>query len=130
MKPRKIMRLTAIFWLLTFIGQALAASAVHCNMQLMASMSPNSAVDHSQMDHSSMGHSEMAEDILSVEADTDIMDCCQLGADCSEGNCSYVYLALEASQFEFQSIKSALLHFPSAAPSKLQNSLYRPPIMG
>ncbi|TQV73936.1 hypothetical protein FLL45_13820 [Aliikangiella marina] len=147
MNTSTLMRLTAIVWLLAFIGQSLAASVVHCNMQMMASMSVESAttdshmnhsrMNYAQMDHSEMDHSQMSHlnsehgshsDKIMQDSIKLVPECCQISADCNEGNCSYVYLSLPVAQIESPLNQSKLLSLSTFAQIKRQSSLYRPPI--
>ena len=136
-KLRKTRLLTVVLILLTFVGQVTASTVVHCNMQLngavksseIASQMENTAnfsdtqVDHSAMDHAAMGHS-----MPTAESNTVMMDCCQVGNDCSMGSCLTVFVFNDIEKINIGSVSLPISLPPFSATSRTRSTLFRPPI--
>jgi|GEM_PF-3496017 len=131
-KLRKTSLLPVLLLLLTFVGQVSASATVHCNMQLMGATDTSmdsSGMDFnmanmSDMDHAAMGHEMPPSD----ESAKMMMDCCQLGNDCSMGSCVTIFMLSDFAKVDIsgqsQSISASL---PTTTSRQITN-LFRPPI--
>ncbi|WP_143313968.1 hypothetical protein [Colwellia sp. UCD-KL20] len=110
--------------LLTFIGQALAYTAMPCNM-MDCDHHKSMMMEHSSMDDmSNMNHSIMG------EQSSDTSDCCDIDCDCPTQACSSVSVFhSEYSLFKIEESSEAINFFNSVTPISYSKSLYRPPII-
>ena len=121
---RKIRKPVLLILLLAFTGQLLVANALTCqtplNNQANPAASDMAAIDHSA--HHMPAGAAQAADNTSGE------NCCDMGV-CAMSHCqSAVTLPLDyfASSADFTPVFSR--HNSAAAPSGVNDSLYRPPI--
>ncbi|MGS2719808.1 hypothetical protein [Paraglaciecola aestuariivivens] len=116
--------LLVVVMLVAFVGQALAYSAMSCEMSVHANSESHAAkqMDHSTMDHAGMDHSNMMQNSSAEE-------CCELDCVCPAQACSSVVVFTSnsgiTSILPTSSLTISYLTFPLTA---ISSSLFRPPI--
>jgi hypothetical protein len=115
--------LVVVAMLIAFVGQALAYTAMSCEM------SEDSHQPHMTMDHSSpdfpegMDHSKMKSSKSNSE------DCCDVDCVCPDRVCSSVMLLISGHNNSIVlGFTEAVIIQTSEQPNSISTSLYRPPI--
>lgn len=122
--------------LIAFIGQALAYSAMSCEMSanhqhkmmLMETSSFHTGMDHSAMPHKEMAHNEMTHSDTQGE-DTASADCCDNECTCPVNACSSFSLLTSLYYSASSDLTDvAIVNKNYSLHSLYPSSLYRPPI--
>lgn len=103
--------------LMTFIGQAMASTAMPCA--------------HVSMDMPMMNHEEMSNtDAMSVMDDeASMMDCCQDQCQCPMSGCVSLFVLINNHVSHSDKAEQGIYQIPLLHPSQVSSSLYRPPIL-
>lgn len=115
--------IVVVFMLIAFVGQALAYTAMSCDMS-SGSHESHMTMDHSSMkSHEGMNHGDIHEKSSSAE------DCCERNCVCPANACtSVIFLNSDNNEFDGFGLGEAVLSHNSEQPKSIYTSLYRPPI--
>jgi len=119
--------LIVMLMLIAFIGQSMASTAMPCTHESMNA-------DMSMMNHANMVDTPMLHtDMMSVNeeqgnAQEATMDCCQEQCQCPMSGCVNLSFLLNTSFNSEIIAEQKILQSSSLQQSKINSSLYRPPI--
>lgn len=136
--------LVVVAMLIAFVGQALAYSAMACEMAgdtHQAHMTHSSDVmdisdmnhegmNHESVVHESMGHHDHSQMVMDHANANSGEDCCGINCMCPANACTAFTFITERLDFNHSSIASEAPSLLTVAqPNSLPTSLYRPPII-
>lgn len=130
----KVLVVTAM--LFAFVGQALAYSAMSCEMSEQSHQSHQSQVDmnhssmsHSDMDHSNMSHSGMDHSSMSHGTESEHEECCGADCVCPTSACSTVIIvSSQPNTANLTRLNEGVVFQLTNQTKSIPTSLYRPPI--
>ena len=116
--------LVVVAMLIAFVGQALAYTAMSCEM------SSGSHESHMNMDHSKMSHHEgMNHGDMNKSSNGQSEDCCDVECICPANACSSTtVLNSSVDSTDIQILSESVAAMQSKQPHSISTSLYRPPI--
>jgi len=116
--------LVVVAMLIAFVGQALAYTAMSCEM------SSGSHESHMNMDHSKMSHHEgMNHGDMNKSSNGQSEDCCDVECICPANACSSTtVLNSSIDSTDIQIFSESVAALQSKQPHSISTSLYRPPI--
>ena len=116
--------LVVIAMLTAFLGQALAYTAMSCEM------SADSHASHMEMEHSSMNHQEsMSHGDMKTSDTGKYQDCCSVDCTCPANACtSITFLNTNVGSTDLLRVREAVFLQKVEQPTSISTSLYRPPI--
>ncbi len=116
--------LVVVALLIAFIGQALAYTAMPCEM------SAGSYESHMMMEHSKVSYHEgMSHSDINNSSHGQSEDCCDLDCVCPANACtSVIFLNSDNDEPDGFGLDEAVLSQNSEQPKSISTSLYRPPI--
>lgn len=116
--------LVVVAMLIAFVGQALAYTAMSCEM------SSGSHESHMNMDHSKMSHHEgMNHGEMDKSSNGQSEDCCDVECVCPANACSSTtVLNSSVDSTDIQLLSESLAALQPKQPHSISTSLYRPPI--
>jgi len=116
--------LVVVAMLIAFVGQALAYTAMSCEMSL------GSHESHMNMEHSKMSHHEgMDHGDMNKSSNGQSEDCCDVECICPANACSSTtVLNSSIDSTDIQIFSESVAALQSKQPHSISTSLYRPPI--
>ena len=109
--------------LIAFVGQALAYSAMSCEM------SSDYHESHSDMSHSKMGHHDgMNHGEMNESSNGQTEDCCGIDCACPANACTSTIALSSINSTDTPLLSDSVNLHQSEQPKTIPSSLYRPPI--
>lgn len=120
--------------LIAFLGQALAYSAMSCEMSgdsHESHMNMNhDSMDHSSMDHSDMSHASMNHSSVDQSGQQNHEECCGSDCVCPASACTNISIVGSEPKTAYLARLSESVSFqPINQTKSIPTSLYRPPII-
>ncbi|SET05838.1 hypothetical protein [Thalassotalea agarivorans] len=134
MIKRTLNAFIVVAMLVAFVGQALAFTAMSCDMSSESSHQSHQNMDHSamghaDMDHSMMDHSTMNHGTMSNNSQNSHEDCCGADCACPVAACMNISMVGSEPKTAYLARLSEAVFSPSVNhTTSIYTSLYRPPI--